>query len=141
VLQNLVVKPMNGKGKRYAIITGERRYRALRLLEDRGELPDGFTVPVEVRGSLTKDESLRIAAVENLQRQNLTPLEETAALTKLIRKGVTLEDLAAQTGLSPSTIKRRLALNGLCDDARKALEEGEISLAQAEALTLANETL
>src|SRR5690606_29051226 len=76
VLQNLVVKPMNGKGKRYAIITGERRYRALKLLEDRGELPDGFTVPVEVRGSLTKDESLRIAAVENLQRRNLTPLEE-----------------------------------------------------------------
>lgn len=141
VLQNLVVKPMNGKGKRYAIITGERRYRALKLLEDRAELPDGFTIPVEIRSSLTKDESLRIAAVENLQRQNLTPLEETAALTKLIRKGVTLEEVAAQTGLSPSTIKRRLALNSLSDDGRKALEEGEISLAQAEALTLANDTL
>src|SRR5690606_34612792 len=65
----------------------------------------------------------------------------TSALTKLIRKGVNLEDVATQTGLSPSTIKRRLALNGLSDDARKALEEAEISLAQAEALTLANETL
>lgn len=139
LFQNLVVKPVNGKGQRYAIVTGERRYRALKLLEDRGELPNGFTVPVEIRSSQTKDESLRIATVENLQRQNLTPLEETAALTKLIRKGVTLEDVAAQTGLSPSTIKRRLALNGLCKRAQVALREGEITLSQAEALILGSD--
>jgi ParB family transcriptional regulator, chromosome partitioning protein len=71
--------------------------------------------PVEIRDSLSKDDSLRLATVENLQRQNLTPLEEAAALTKLIHKGATLDDVAAQTGLSQTTIKRRLALNGLCD--------------------------
>ena len=99
-------------------------YRALKLLQKRGELDGDFAVPVEIRVSLSKDDSLRIATVENLQRQNLTPLEEAAALTKLIQKGATLDDVAARTGLSQTTIKRRLALNGLCEAARAALAEG-----------------
>lgn len=136
LLQNLVVKPLGGKGKRYGIISGERRYRALKLLEQRGELPENFPVPVEIREGLSADETLRIATVENLQRANLGPLEETAALTKLIHKGTTLEDVSAQTGLSPSTIKRRLALNGLCKEAKAALRKSEITLSQAESLTL-----
>jgi ParB family transcriptional regulator, chromosome partitioning protein len=105
-------------------------------LQQRGELDGDFAVPVEIRVSLSKDDSLRIATVENLQRQNLTPLEEAAALTKLIHKGATLDDVAARTGLSQTTIKRRLALNGLCDEARAALALGSINLSQAEALTL-----
>jgi len=136
LLQNLVVAPANGKGKRYTIISGERRYRALKLLEERGELPDGFTIPVEVRSRLTKEESLRLSTVENLQRADLTPLEQTAALTKLVKDGERLDDVAAQTGLSATTIKRRLALNGLCKEAKQALEAKILSLAQAEALTL-----
>jgi ParB family chromosome partitioning protein len=133
LLQNLVVKP-DGKG--FAIVSGERRYRALKLLERRGELPEDFTVPVEVRDTLTKNESIRISTVENLQRANLAPLEETVALTKLVHKGVTLDDVAAQTGLSATTIRRRLALGNLCKQAAKALRDGEITLSQAEALTL-----
>lgn len=136
LLQNLVVKPEGGKSKRYAIISGERRYRALMLLEERGELPEDFGVPVEVRGNLSDDDGLRIATVENLQRANLAPLEEAAALAKLIHKGATLDDVSAQTGLSSTTIKRRLVLNGLCKEAKKALRGGGINLAQAEALTL-----
>jgi ParB family transcriptional regulator, chromosome partitioning protein len=58
----------------------------LKLLQQRGELDGDFAVPVEIRVSLSKDDSLRIATVENLQRQNLTPLEEAAALTKLIHR-------------------------------------------------------
>ena len=134
LLQNLVVAP--AKGKTYAIISGERRYRALKLLEERGELPEDFVVPVEVRGELSKDDRIRLSAVENLQRADLTPLEQTAALTKLVKGGERLEDVAAQTGLSATTIKRRLALNALCKEARSALEAHAISLAQAEALTL-----
>lgn len=127
---------MSGKRNRFEIVVGERRFQALKLLEDRGELPEDFTVPVEVRKELSKDDTLRIATVENLQRQNMTPLEEAAALTKLVHKGVTLDDVVAQTGLSASTIKRRLALNSLCADVKKALTKGELSLSQAEALTL-----
>src|SRR5437764_4464232 len=136
LLQNLVVSPVKGKGEDYRVVSGERRYRALKLLQERGEVDGDFAVPVEIRTSLSKDDSLRIATVENLQRQNLTPLEEAAALTKLIHKGTTLDDVAAQTGLSQTTIKRRLALNGLCEAARAALAEGVISLSQGEALTL-----
>lgn len=139
LLHNLVVKPVKGKRNRFEIVAGEMRFKAMKLLEDRGELPEDFEVKVEVRDDLSKDDALRIATVENLQRQNMTPLEETAALTKLVHKGVTLDDVVAQTGLSASTIKRRLALNNLCKDAKQALSKGQISLAQAEALTLGND--
>lgn len=87
LLQNLVVSPVGSKRKQFSIVSGERRYRALKLLEERGQLPGDFSVPVEVREDLTKDQSLRIATVENLQRADLAPLEQTAALTKLIHKG------------------------------------------------------
>lgn len=136
LLQNLVVRPVNGKDERFRIVAGERRYRALKLLVERGELDDGYTVPVEIKDRLSKDESLRLATVENLQRQNLTPLEETEALTKLVRKKESLDDIAAKTGLSVATIRRRLALNSLCEEAKAALAEGELTLSQAEALTL-----
>jgi ParB family chromosome partitioning protein len=139
LLQNLVVKPISGKGKHYRIVSGERRYRALKLLQERGEVDGDFAVPVEIRTSLSKDDSLRIATVENLQRQNLTPLEEAAALTKLIHKGTTLDDVAARTGLSQTTIKRRLALNGLCEETMAALALGILTLSEAEALTLASD--
>jgi ParB family transcriptional regulator, chromosome partitioning protein len=143
ILHNLVVTPVGGqkgtkggKKERYQIVSGSRRFEALRLLEQRGELPEDFTVAVEVRDDLSKDQTLRIATVENLQRQNMTPLEEAAALCKLVHKGVTLDDVVSQTGLSATTIKRRLALNGLCKEAKAALTKGEITLSQAEALTL-----
>ncbi len=134
LLQNLVVAP--AKGRTFSIISGERRYRALKLLEERGQLPEGFTVPVEIRTATSKDERVRLATVENLQRADLTPLEQTAALTKLVKDGENLEELAAQIGLSLTTIRRRLALNTMCKEAKAALEAGTLSLAQAEALTL-----
>jgi ParB family chromosome partitioning protein len=141
LLQNLVVSPVKGKGQHYRIVSGERRYRALKLLQERGDLAGDFAVPVEIRVSLSKDDSLRIATVENLQRQNLTPLEEAAALTKLIHRGATLDDVAARTGLSQSTIKRRIALNGLCTETRAALALGSINLSQAEAMTLGSDQM
>lgn len=139
LLQNLVVAP--AKGKRFAIISGERRYRALKLLEERGELPKGFTIPVEVRADASKEDRLRLATVENLQRADLTPLEQTEVLTRLVKDGEKLDDLVAQTGLSATTITRRLALNALSTEARAALDAGAISLAQAEALTLAPDAM
>jgi ParB family chromosome partitioning protein len=141
VLHNLVVSPLKGKGKkeRFQIVSGSRRLEALRLLQERGELPKDFTVAVEIRDDLSKDDTLRIATVENLQRQNLTPLEEAGALTKLIHKGTTLDDVVSQTGLSATTIKRRLALNNLCREAKAALTKGVITLSQAEALTLGSD--
>ena len=56
LLQNLVVKPVKGKDEHYRIVSGERRYRALKLLEQRGEVDGDFAVPVEIRDHLSKDE-------------------------------------------------------------------------------------
>jgi ParB family chromosome partitioning protein len=139
LLHNLVVKPVQGKRNHFSVVVGERRFHALKLLAGRGELPEDFTVAVEVRDDLSKDQTLRMATVENLQRQNMTPLEEAAALTKLIHKGVTLDDVAAHTGLSATTIKRRLALNGLCKEAKALLAKSGLTLSQAEALTLGSD--
>lgn len=143
LLQNLVVKPIKGKGKaeckHYRIVSGERRYRALKILVGRGDITNDFSVPVEIRNDLTKDDTLPIAAIENLQRENLPQMDEAVVLAKLIHKGVTLNDLVAKTGLSASTIKRRCALNSLSGEGEKRLRNGEISLAQAEALSLGSE--
>jgi ParB family chromosome partitioning protein len=71
-LQNLVVSQVKGKGQHYRIVSGERRYRDLKLLQERGEVDEDFAVPVEIRVSLSKDDSLRIATVENLQRSTMS---------------------------------------------------------------------
>ncbi|MFH1159093.1 MAG: hypothetical protein V1721_09505 [Pseudomonadota bacterium] len=81
-------------------------------------------------------ETLRIATVENVQRENLPPVEEAEAIAALLQDGMAIDDVAAQTGLSISTLHRRLALSNLCPDVKKALSAKEITLSQAEALTL-----
>jgi len=134
LLQNLVVA--KSRGKQFRIISGERRYRALQLLAQRGEIDETFAVPVEIRAKLSNDDKLRLATIENVQRENLPPLDEAAAFAALVRKGASLDDLAAKTGLSETTIRRRLALNELCSEAKVALGAASITLAQAEALTL-----
>jgi ParB family chromosome partitioning protein len=136
LLQNLVVAKPKGRKKRYRIISGERRYRALKLLFERGDLSDAFEVPVEIRGGLSEVDTRRLATVENVQRENLPPLEEAEAVAGLIQDGQTLADVAAQTGLSLNTIKRRLALVNLTDAVKTALSNGTLTLGQAEALTL-----
>jgi ParB family chromosome partitioning protein len=77
LLQNLVVT--KSKGRSFRIISGERRFRALKLLEERGEIGGDYEVPVEIRSKLSKDEALRLATIENVQRENLPPLDEAAA--------------------------------------------------------------
>ena len=89
LLQNLVVS--RGKGRRYRIVSGERRYRALKILEERGEIAGDYAVKVEIR-KLSKEEALRLATVENVQRENLAPLDEAAAF------GVGGVELAVQAG-------------------------------------------
>ncbi|MFH1157938.1 MAG: ParB/RepB/Spo0J family partition protein [Pseudomonadota bacterium] len=135
LLQNLVVAKPKGKQK-FKIISGERRFRALQVLLDRGEITQDFPVSVEVREGLTEQETLRIATVENVQRENLPPVEEAEAIATLLQDGMAIDDVAAQTGLSISTLHRRLALSNLCPDVKKALSAKEITLSQAEALTL-----
>ncbi len=134
LLQNLVVAP--SKGRKYRIISGERRLRAMLLLLERGDINSDYEVTVEIRKNLSKHDQLRIATVENVQREKLPPMDEAEAFTALAQKGATLEELAAQTGFTVKTIKRRLSLSDLCEEAKHCLREESITLAVAEALTV-----
>lgn len=136
LLQNLVVAKPKGKAKKHNIIAGERRFRAISYLIETGELDKNFPVRVEIKENLTDEEALRIATVENVQRENLSPLEEADALAALVKNGEELDNIVAQTGLSVATIRRRLTLLNLSDKVKEALSEKKITLSQAEALTI-----
>ena len=123
VLQPLLVRP---KGQGYEIVAGERRFRAAKLA--------GLTeVPVVIR-DLDDRETLEIALIENLQRENLNPLEEARAFQGLLELGLTQEQLAKTLGKGRSTIANGLRLLNLSRDAQKALEDGLISAGHARAI-------
>lgn len=123
ILQPLLVRP---KGKTFEIVAGERRFRAAKLA--------GLTeVPVIVR-DLDDRETLEIALIENLQRENLNPLEEARAYQGLLDLGQTQEELAKTLGKGRSTIANGLRLLNLSRDAQKALEDGLISAGHARAI-------
>ncbi|ADZ69109.1 ParB/RepB/Spo0J family partition protein [Polymorphum gilvum] len=134
LLQNLVVRK---DGRKFRIVSGERRYRALSLLAERGDIGKDYPVAVEVRGGLTEADALRLATVENIQREQLAPMDEAEAFAALLGEGASLEDVAAKAGVSVLTVKRRVALASLCEEAKALVREGEFSLSIAEALTLA----
>lgn len=136
LLQNLVVAKPKGRAKKFTIISGERRFRAMQHLLSQGEISQDFTVPVEVKENLTEEEILRIATIENVQRENLSPLEEATAISALVQNGEKLDEILAKTGLSVGVIKRRLALLNLTEAAKESLANKEISLSVAEALAL-----
>ncbi len=139
LLQNLVVLKPTGRAKKHTIIAGERRFRAISHLIEKGELEKDFPIKVEIKEGLSNDEALRIATVENVQRENLSPLEEAEALSVLVKDGAEMDTIIAQTGLSLTTIRRRLMLLSLAEDAKTALQEQKITLAQAEALSIGSE--
>ena len=136
LLQNLVVSKPKGRAKKFTIISGERRFRAMQHLLSQGEISQDFTVPVEVKENLTEEEILRIATIENVQRENLSPLEEANAIAALVQDGEKLEEIVSKTGLSVTTIKRRLSLLNLVEEAKAALLNKEIDLSLAEALSI-----
>ncbi|MEX2536386.1 MAG: ParB/RepB/Spo0J family partition protein [Trueperaceae bacterium] len=123
VLQPLLVRPVEGG---FEIVAGERRFRAAKEA--------GLTsVPVVVR-ELSDQEALEIAIVENLQREDLTPVEEAKAFQQLLEFGANQEDVARAVGKSRSTVANSLRLLLLPADALAALESGEISAGHARAV-------
>ena len=138
LLQNLIVAEPTSKRAKHAIICGERRFRALTLLLERGDIDKDFPVKVEIKEGLSEDDILRMATVENVQRENLSPLEEAHAIATLIKDGEKLDVIESQTGLTTSTIRRRLMLLELSEDVTQALIDGQINLAQAESFALAS---
>ena len=133
VLQPLLVRPLPSGG--YQLVAGERRWRASRMAKLR-------EVPVVVK-ELTDTETMEIAIMENLQREDLNPIEEAEGLQALIDKcGFTQEEVAASVGKSRSAIANSLRLLRLPQEVRDMTREGSISAGHARALlSLDNEAV
>jgi ParB family chromosome partitioning protein len=116
-LQPIVVIPKNDK---FQIVAGERRYRASKLagLE---------TVPALVR-SLSGKKMLEVALIENVQREDLNPLEFATALAKMRNQfNMELKEIGDKIGKSLTVVSNHLRLFQLPDFAKKAIEDGKMS--------------
>lgn len=125
VFQPIIVKQFNDK---YIIVSGERRYRACQKLKLK-------TIPAIVRGY---DESkvAEIALIENLQRENLTAMEEALAYQTIMRElGLTQAELAKKIGKSRSYITNVVGLLSLPDEVANLVNEGKITSGHARPLS------
>lgn len=124
LLQPLVVRPLE---KGYQLVAGERRWRASRIA--------GLTeVPVIIK-ELTDAETAEIAMVENLQREDLNPIEEAAGYKALMDDfGFTQDEVAAKVGRSRSAVANAVRLLGLPDSILEMIKQGKISQGHGRAL-------
>lgn len=125
VIQPIVIRKI--EENRYEIIAGERRYRAMKLL--------GWSeVPAIIR-NLDDKETASIALIENLQREELTAIEEAYAYEKLLElHSLTQEALAQRLGKGQSTIANKLRLLKLPEEIKQAIMSKELSERHARAL-------
>ena len=131
LLQPLLVRPLTLGG--YEIVAGERRYRACRMA--------GLTeVPVIIR-ELSESETMELALIENLQREDLTPLEEAMGYEVLMNEhGFTQDEVSKSVGKSRPAIANALRLLKLPEGVKELLKENKISAGHARALlSLENE--
>jgi ParB family chromosome partitioning protein len=132
VLQPLLVRPVDAVAAAFELVAGERRWRAAQ----RAGL---HQVPVLVR-TLSDAETLEIALVENLQREDLSALEEAEAYRRLMQEfGRTQAGLAETVGKSRSHVANTLRLLGLPETVRRRLDEGALSAGHARALVAASD--
>lgn len=124
-----VVQPIlvRSKGEGYEIVAGERRWRASRLAGLK-------TIPAVVK-DFSESQVMEIALIENLQREDLNPIEEAEAYDRLVREfGLTQEDLARRLGKSRSQVANTLRLLNLGEGVRGRVAEGKVSMGHAKLL-------
>ncbi|MFS6999391.1 ParB/RepB/Spo0J family partition protein [Carnobacterium maltaromaticum] len=125
VFQPIIVRESTIKG--YEIIAGERRFRA-------SKLAGKATVPAIIR-AFDEERMMEVAVLENLQREDLTSLEEAEAYDMLMKKlKLTQEEVAKRLGKSRPYIANYLRLLGLPESVKKMLQSDEISMGQARTL-------
>ena len=126
ILMPILVRRL-GDGKNYEIVAGERRWRAAQEAQL-------YEVPVVVK-ELDDKQALEMALVENIQREDLTPLEEAEGYRRLMKDfGHTQEDVAQVSGKSRSHIANMLRLLGLPDIVKDMVEDGRLTVGHARAL-------
>ncbi len=126
VIQPLIVRPLtNG---RYQIVAGERRWRAAKM----AGLSD---IPVQIRDDLTEEQTMQIAMIENLQRENLNPIEEALGYKEILEQSdLTQEKLAKVLGKARSSIANSIGLLTLPSAVQELLKNGELSAGHCKAL-------
>ncbi len=126
VLQPLLVRPLSTGN--YQIIAGERRWRASKIA--------GLSeIPVVIRDDLTEEQVMQIALIENLQRENLNPIEEAMGYKELIDNyKMTQDELAKSLGKARSSIANSLGLLTLPKSVKDLLAGGELSAGHCKAL-------
>ncbi|MBX4201940.1 ParB/RepB/Spo0J family partition protein, partial [Candidatus Saccharibacteria bacterium] len=126
VVQPIIVIRMAGNNQ-YQIIAGERRWRA-------AQIAGLSTMPAIVR-SMKELEQIEVSLIENIQRVDLSPLEQAMSVYKLQQQfNLSLDEIAKKLGKAPSTISNLSRLLQLPDDAREALREGKITEGHARAI-------
>ena len=124
VIQPIVVRPI---GDRYEIIAGERRYKAS-VMAGKNDIP-------AIVVALDDKESAEIALIENVQRQDLTPIEEAISYKKILDMGyLTQQQLALKLGKSQASIANKMRLLNLHEDVQEALLNEKISERHARSL-------
>lgn len=125
VVQPIVVRPIGG-GK-YEIIAGERRWRA-------SQLAGKHNIPAVVR-DVSDSAAIAMALIENIQREDLNPLEEARALQRLINEfEMTHQQAAEAVGRSRAAVSNLLRLQELNEDVQHLLERGELEMGHGRAL-------
>ncbi|MDH5407285.1 MAG: ParB/RepB/Spo0J family partition protein [Gammaproteobacteria bacterium] len=127
VVQPIVVRPLHGQSGKYEIIAGERRWRATQLAGQ-------HEIPVVIRDVPDKT-AMAMGLIENIQREELNPMEEATALNRLIDEfALTHSQAAEAVGRSRAAVTNMLRLLTLSHEVKKMLEQGQIEMGHARAL-------
>ena len=125
VMQPIVVRPITGS--KYEIIAGERRWRA-------SQMAGLDTIPAIIK-PVDDEAAIAMALIENIQRENLNPIEEATALKRLQDEfELTQQEVADAVGKSRVTVTNLMRLMGLNIDVRRMLEHGDLEMGHARAL-------
>lgn len=132
VLQPILLRSVKNRPYMYEIVAGERRYRASKMA--------GLSeIPALVK-NLADNNAMEIALIENVQRENLNPIEEAAAYVNLMNKcEYSMADVSHLIGKSESYIRNLVRLNGLPASVKKMVEQGTLSASHARAIAVAED--
>lgn len=132
VLTPILLRTVKNRPNMYEIVAGERRYRASKMA--------GLAEIPAIIKNLADDNAMEIALIENVQRENLNPIEEAVAYVNLMNKcKYTMDDVSRLIGKSESYIRNLIRLNSLPASVKKMVEQGEISASHARTIAVADD--
>ncbi|PWC85676.1 hypothetical protein TSO5_26160 [Azospirillum sp. TSO5] len=136
LLQNLIVIPTEADDDTFEVVGGGRRLAALELLRTKGEIDGTYAVDCAVREA---DEAEEVSLAENVQRVNMTPVDEYRAFAALLEQGKTAENIAIRFGLPVRAVQQRLKLGRLSPRLLDLFRDGKIDKDVCEAFTLSDD--